>query len=135
MPVNYSSTISGGFMAKQKAQNRRGNFNQRLNRIAKLVVNIPRTTRIVLAMAISLVFVAAVWLPLSAIFESMTWVIPAVLWLVAYGLGWWGLIGFDDAADDWEPGRPTAWILILGGVSLLLLIIEIIFALLFGFVF
>lgn len=122
-------------MAKEskKPARSRGKTQSRIDGLATTVGNIPRFSRVALNMGISLIFVAALWLPLSAVVSGSMWVIATVVWLVAYGVGWWVLIGFDDIEET--PIHPRmAWIVIFGAVCLFLLILEIIFFLLLGLV-
>jgi hypothetical protein len=125
-------------MAKQQTQPVR-----RIDRIARRVGRIPRFSRILLATAISLVIVGLVALPMAFIIADQAaeggvlygpTIVIALVFLVAYGLGWWALVGFDaDPNQPWQADRPAGWMVVVGIVALVVLLLEVIFGLLFGF--
>jgi hypothetical protein len=113
-----------------------------IDRITYRAQSMSRPTRIVINTLISLLIVALIGLPImffiagddsgeSGGTSTMPVTILAVLWLIIYGVGWWALVGFD-IEEEWQPGRPAGWMLVVGIGGLLLLIIEIMASLLFG---
>jgi hypothetical protein len=115
-----------------------------IDKITYRAQRMARPTRIVINTLISLLIVALIGVPLMFLISgddsasggsasTMPVTIIAILWLIAYGVGWWALVGFDsNIEEEWQPGRPAGWMLVVGIGALLILIIEIVAALLFG---
>lgn len=115
----------------------------RIDQIVRRVRRMSRPTRIVVNMLISLVVVGLIGLPMMFLLSGDDSIaggvatVPvtflAVVWLIAYGVGWWSLVGFDTDVE-WVAGRPAGWMMVFGAMALLVFVLEIILALLFGFV-
>ncbi|MBI5929105.1 MAG: hypothetical protein HY862_07345 [Chloroflexi bacterium] len=116
----------------------------RIDKIVWRVRRMSRPTRIVVNMLISLVVVGLIGLPIMFLLSGSDSVegggvatIPvtvlAVIWLIAYGVGWWSMVGFDTDVE-WVAHRPAGWMLVFGVTAFLIFVLEIILALLFGFV-
>lgn len=119
----------------------------RTQKIAHRINGMSRFSRILLNMAISLILMAVLGLPIVYFFGSsaneleqgqflyIPTLIIAAIWLAIYAYGWWALVGFDwDENNTWQAGPAAAWMLILGASAAIFLVLEILFALLFGLV-
>ena len=99
----------------------------------------PRLWRIVLSLLITLELAILAWVVVDRViineFGSMTSTFVAVaVGLVAYAIGWWALVGFDDAPDHpWRAGRPAVWFLAVGLGGMVVLIMVAVFGLAFGY--
>lgn len=116
-----------------------------LERIAEWVNALPRATRIILNMGISLLVMGLLGVPIVLItagsdvntVESgevlyVPTVVIAVVWLLLYGFGWGALVGFDwDDEETWQAGTSASLMIILGSVAFVLMM----FACLYGFLF
>lgn len=124
-------------MGKPQAQTAR-----LIDKITYRAQGMSRPTRIIINTLISLLIVALIGVPMMFLIagddsaegggaSTLPVTIIAVLWLIIYGVGWWALVGFD-IEEEWQPGRPAGWMLVVGIGALLILIIEIVAGLLFG---
>ena len=134
-------------MAKAKASAKRQTRQQpasRIDQIAARINRMPRTTRIIVSVAVTLILVILASLVIDRIFiqgvydgkvDPMTPALVAVaLGLVLYGLGWWSMVGFDlDSNRPWQAGRAAVIYIALGGAGLILTIVLIAFGLVFGY--
>ena len=103
--------------------------------------HIPHLWRIALGLLIALELAILAWVIVDRIvineFGNTTSTFVAVaVGLVAYAVGWWALVGFDDSARQaWHAGEPAVWYVAVGAAGLVALIMLGVLALAFGYVF
>ncbi|NDJ84880.1 MAG: hypothetical protein GYB66_03250 [Chloroflexi bacterium] len=117
----------------------------RAERIASRIDRLPRFTRIMLNMMISILVMAVIGFPLVLLFgenrideggvQYLPTIIIALVWFGVYAYGWRSLVGFDwDPDESWHAEMPAVWMVVLGITALFLLVLELAFGLLFGYV-
>lgn len=114
--------------------------SDRVAQWADRLTRIPHVWRIVLGLLIALVLAILAWVIVDRVvineFGSMTSTFVAVaVGLIAYGVGWWALVGFeDDPRHPWHAGAGAVWYVAAGAAGLVTLIMLAILGLIFGYV-
>ncbi len=112
----------------------------RFDRIANRINRLPRRSRILIAMGVSLMIMALVGLPLvylsagdsiEEISKKDNLTVPTIIvigiWLVIYVLCWQALVGFSsDEEQPWEAGKPAVWAVLGGCLATILVIVGIV---------
>jgi hypothetical protein len=119
----------------------------RVERWAARIDRLPRLTRVVLTLLITLELAGLTWPVAAFVFgvkpidpdpgpaTTLLFLIVVPLGLVFYGVGWWAMVGFDMNPDQpWRATAASARYLVAGGVCLLLILLLVSFGLLFGYV-
>jgi len=113
------------------------------NRVAQWAARLSRIShlwRIVLGLLIALELAILAWVVVDRIvineFGNTTSTFVAVaVGLVAYAVGWWALVGFDnDPGQPWRAGAPAVWYVTAGAAGLVALIMVALLGLAFGYV-
>lgn len=120
----------------------RGNTysSDRIAQWADRLTRVPHVWRIVLGALIALVLALLAWVVVDRIvineFGSMTSTFVAVaVGVLAYGAGWWALIGFDeDPSHPWHARAGAVWFVAAGAAGLVALIALVALGLIFGYV-
>lgn len=113
----------------------------RTERLATRIDTFSRPSRMALNIWVSLVVMGVIGLPLVFLTggenggSTASVVVVAVVWLIVYATGWYAFLGFDlDEERPWQAGKPAVWMVVMGVVMTFLVIVELIFGFLFGFV-
>lgn len=113
----------------------------RTERIVARIDALSRPSRMALNIWVSLVVMGVIGLPLVFLTggenggSTASVIIVAVVWLIVYATGWYAFLGFDlDEERPWQAGKPAVWMVVMGVVMTFLVIVELIFGFLFGFV-
>ncbi len=138
-------------MAKKRSQRKKRTRKKkqlsRSQRLAERIDRMSRGTRIMLNMWTSIAISVLIGFPIVLILSRNVsdleqgqilyapTIVIAVIWLLIYAYGWWALVGFDwNPEVPWKAGKPAVAMVVATVVATFLLILEIVFALLFGFV-
>jgi hypothetical protein len=106
-----------------------------INRWAARIEGIPRLTRIILTLIITVFVVLLLWAVLAEVVgggitsadpNANITLLVIVLGVVFYGAAWGALVGFENRQEKtWHAGPSAVYFLIVGLVSLILLVIIV----------
>jgi len=115
--------------------------SDRIAQWAARLSRVPHVWRIVLGGLIAMELAILVWVIVDRVvineFGNITSTFVAVaVGVLAYGVGWWALVGFDGTpGEPWRAGAPAVWYVAAGAAGLVTLIMLAILGLAFGYVF
>lgn len=115
--------------------------SNRVQQWAARLTRISHLWRIVLSFLIALELAMLSWVVVDRIvineFGNMTSTFVAVaVGVLAYGVGWWALVGFDDNPRQlWRADARAVWFVAAGAAGLVALVMLAILGLAFGYIF